>query len=134
MTRGTAIDGLILSILAAASVNVCVSQSNPEQDAGKTISWQKDLPPNAKLHEMTPEEMKKYDTEALAKAVVKPGPIIHAERRGIEAIDPEKLKILQQQKLAVSQMKLHVGAAQVQPPITQPGMPAATPSPAAQAV
>jgi hypothetical protein len=132
MTKGIVMNGLILSLLVAAAVNVCVSQSNPQQDVGKTISWQKDLPPNAKLHEMTPDEMKKYDSEAMAKAEVKTGPIIHADRRGIEAIDPAKLQILQQQKLAVSGMKLHASVPQALTSPSQPGSQTTATVPAVQ--
>ncbi|WP_348263420.1 hypothetical protein P8935_02430 [Telmatobacter sp. DSM 110680] len=107
MTRRTIVDGLILCVMAITTLEICTSQSSPEEKEGKNVSWKTGLPANAKLHEMTSEEMTKYDRDAAAKAEIKAGPVIHAKMRGIEAIDPEKFKRLQQQKLAIAELKLH---------------------------
>lgn len=114
------IDGSILCVMMVAAGGALLSQSSPEEKVGKTVSWQKDLPAGAKVHEMTPQEMKKYDDEASAKIEIKPGPIIRAPKSGIETIDPAILGILRQQKLAVSQMKLHSALAATQAPVAQP--------------
>jgi len=125
MTRQRIMDGLILCVMAIATLKVCTSQSSPEEKVGKTISWKAGLPADAKVHEMTSEEMKKYDSEAVAKSEIKAGPVIHAPVRGIEAIDPEKFKMLQQQKVAATELKLHVAApapiSQTSPPSRSQG-------------
>jgi hypothetical protein len=111
MTKQALVDGLLLCVMAMATLEVSTSQqSNPEERVGKTVSWKAGLPTDAKLHEMTSEELKKYDTDAVAKAEIKAGPVIVAKVRGIEAIDPDKFKMLQKQKLAAAEIKLHVAA------------------------
>jgi hypothetical protein len=49
MTIQKIIDGLILCVMAIAALEVCTSQSNPEEKEGKTISWKAGLPADAKL-------------------------------------------------------------------------------------
>ncbi len=119
MTTCKGIGGLASLLIAMTAVTVCPAQSDlvppparipiagNNQLAGK-------LPPNAKVREITPDEMKRYDAAALASAAPKISPVVYAGLRGIEAIDPAKLQILRQQKMAATEVRQH--AAEPVPP------------------
>ncbi len=87
---------------------------------GRSSTVQK-LPPNAKTRPMTPEEMKKYDAEALAKTQASAGPEVHSPTAGIKAIDPMVLQVLEQQKLAAPLGRAPQPSAAAKPMLMGPG-------------
>lgn len=66
------------------------------------------LPPNARTRGATPEEMKKYDAEALAKTKGKASLVLRSPSAVPKGIQPEVFAILENQRTFVASSAAHL--------------------------
>src|SRR5258708_34913284 len=98
MAQSDRLTGVLLVLAVCLSIMTVKSSAQPQTSR---VTAQK-LPANAKVHEMTEDEIRKYDTEAAPKTKGKAGPVVRKPSSGLNGINPSWFAILEQQQTFVA--------------------------------